>query len=304
MKFQQINRMLVFATVVEHNSFTAAAEALNITRSMVSQHVKQLEQSLSIQLMNRTTRRFTLTPAGERYFDYCRDIMQMVNQADRELMDSPDVITGPVRVTLPAGKVEDIFMALLAKFSTEHPQIRLTTLQDDEKIDLVAEKIDLAVQMGWPQDSQFKAFKVADFSECLVTSPQYLRDHGNPSHPQELLKHRWVTHSSQALPKTWRFKDKHEQEVRIRHTPWHVANTIRGVQALIEQHCGIGVLPDMNIQSSLKDGGLIQLLPDYKLRDGGIYVLHTYQKHVPNRIRLLLDFIKNNFTQFRTKIAV
>ncbi|QSX30031.1 MULTISPECIES: LysR family transcriptional regulator [Shewanella] len=288
----QLYRMLVFATVVEQGSLTSAAEVLGISRSMVSQHLKKLEQRTSCQLLHRTTRRISLTEDGQGFYHYCAELLLLAKQAEAVTRPSDEQLYGSLRVTAPVGLGERNLLPLIGEFHQRFPHLRLTLLLEDNKLNLLEQQIDVAIQAGWPADSEFKAIKLGSFDELLVASPEYIARHGKPLHPDNLHSHRWLMHASSHLPRSCVLHNSQGEEYRIRVTPFISCNSTNALLALACQGLGVAVLPDNLLTEQLARGELVRLLPDYHLREGGIFALHPYRDTTPPRVRVLLDFLR------------
>ena len=293
----QLYRMLVFATVVEQGSLTAAAEVLGISRSMVSQHLKKLEQRLGSRLLHRTTRKIGLSEDGQQFYHYCAELLQLAKQAEAVTRPSDQQLHGSLRITVPVGIGELSLLPLMGAFHQRFPHIRLTLLLEDNKLNLLEHKIDIAIQAGWPEDSEFKAIKLGDFEEYLVASPEYLSRHGKPLHPDNLHHHQWLMHASSHLPRSCTLHNSQGEQFRIRVTPFISCNSTNAIAALAAQGLGIATLPDHLLQRQLDSGELERLLPDYHLREGGIYAIHPYREGMPPRVRVMLDFLKQKLGQ-------
>lgn len=292
MDASQLYRMLVFASVVEQGSLTLAADVLGISRSMVSQHLKKLEERLGCELLHRTTRRISLTEDGREFFQYCAELLQLARQAEAVTRPADEHLHGSLRVTAPVGLGEHDLLPLIGEFHRQYPNIRLTLLLEDNKLNLLEHQIDVAIQAGWPEDSEFKAIKLGSFDEQLVASPAYVAAQGRPSHPDNLQHHQWLAHASSHLPKSWTLHNGQGEEFRVRVTPFISCNSTNGLLALTLQGLGVAILPDNLIAEHLAAGELTLLLPDYHLREGGIYALHPYKDNTPPRVRVFVEFLR------------
>lgn len=299
MDASQLYRMLVFASVVEQGSLTMAAEVLGISRSMVSQHLKKLEERLGCELLHRTTRRISLTEDGREFFHYCGELLQLARQAEAVTRPADEHLHGSLRVTAPVGLGEHTLLPLLGDFHRRYPNIRLTLMLEDSKLNLLEHQIDVAIQAGWPEDSEFRAIKLGSFDEQLVASPEYVATHGKPLHPDNLQHHQWLAHASSHLPKTLTLHNGQGAEFRVRITPFISCNSTNGLIALALQGLGVVILPDNLVTEHLASGALALLLPDYHLREGGVYALHPYKENTPPRVRVFLDFLKERLIQSR-----
>ncbi len=301
----QLYRMLVFATVVEQGSLTAAAVELDISRSMVSQHLKKLETRLNCKLLNRTTRKIALTQEGQAFFRYCAELLLLAKQAQQAIAPQDKELRGSLKLCAPVGIGEQMLLPLIGKFHQAYPKLRLTLILDDNSLNLNEQHIDVAIRTESTDDAQISCIQLMPFSEYLVASPEYVNRHGAPLHPDNLSNHQWLAKASNHLPRNYLIKNSHNDEFKIRVTPFVSCNSTKALIKLLNQDMGLAILPNCLIQSQLDNQELIRLLPDYHLQDGIIYACHSYQDDVPPRVKILIDFLISHFqTKEEQKYAV
>lgn len=290
----QLYRMLVFATVVEQGSLTAAAIELDISRSMVSQHLKKLEARLEYKLINRTTRKMALTQEGETFFRYCSELLLLAKQAENCTKPQDEDLQGSLKISAPVGIGERMLLPLIGQFHQAYPKLRLTLVLDDNNLNLAEQHIDLAIRTNHSENNQIAAIELMTFSEYLIASPEYIAEHGAPLHPDNLQHHQWIAHSSNHLPRNYIVKNSHNDEFKVRATPFVSCNSTNALVSLVTQHMGLAIMPNCLVQDLLENESLIRLLPDYHLQDGIIYGCHPYLDDTPPRVHVLLDFLKNH----------
>lgn len=288
----QLYRMLVFATVVEQGSLTAAAMALDISRSMVSQHLKKLEARLECKLLNRTTRKMALTQEGQTFFRYCSELLLLAKQAESSTQPQDGDLQGSLKLSAPVGIGERMLLPLIGEFHKAYPKLRITLVLDDNNLNLIEQHIDLAIRINHSEDPQVSAIELIKFSEYLIASQDYIDKHGAPLHPDNLQHHQWIVHSSNHLPRNYIVKNSHNDEFKVRATPFVSCNSTNALVSLITQNLGLAILPNCLIQDLLDSESLVRLLPDYHLQDGVIYGCHPYLDDTPPRVRVLIDFLK------------
>ena len=287
-----MNRMAVFATVVEQGSFTAAAEQLGMTKSMVSQHVSRLEQERDARLLIRTTRRLTLTEAGEHYYQRCAELVSLVTQANQELQGLTAKPAGVLRLTAPQALGQSWLVPILSDFVSDNPGIRPVLICNDARLDLVGEGIDLAISVGGLEDSSYHALRIGDFDDVLCASRDYLAAQTAPTGPEDLAGLDYVGHMWGSLPKARTLTGPDGQRHSIRLTPRIACDNLYAVKAFLLQGMGFGILPQIAAQPELDDGRLLRLLPDHHLQSGGIFAVHAYQQQVPLKVRAFIDYLK------------
>lgn len=199
MEFKQLQDMALFALVAECGSFTAAAQRVGLPKSSVSQRISQLEQTLGLRLLNRTTRQLNLTFAGERYLEHCQAMMSAAERADLALQRLRDNPSGRLRISTPAGLGATTVARLAADFQRQYPDVSLEVSVSDAMVDLVQEGFDAALRTGKPQDSSLIGRRLGYAPRYLLAAPSYLAQHPPIEHPQQLQQHRCIAHRARRL---------------------------------------------------------------------------------------------------------
>ena len=214
----RLRRMAVFARVVEARSISAAARELGMSPSAVSQQLRALERELAVVLLHRSTRRLTLSEAGQVFYEGCAAMTLAARQAEIRLAELRDELVGELRVAAPAGLAAR-HLAALATLLKAHPRLRLRLFADDERIDLIESRIDLAIRVAHPQrmlDSSLVARPLADLQEVLIAAPGYLAQRGTPADAEALARHEWLLLTPLGEPQFLDLTGPQEQVVRIR----------------------------------------------------------------------------------------
>ncbi|CCQ72469.1 LysR family transcriptional regulator [Magnetospira sp. QH-2] len=275
-----------FIEVVHQGSFTAAANKLGVAKSFVSRHVKALEDRLGLQLMIRTTRGFTLTEAGEVYFNQCRQIFQDLEELEKRIADQNTTPRGPIRVTVAGAFGEDYIAPLVAEFLSDHPEVSVHLEFTNRTLNLIENNIDIAFRTGFVVDGPFIRRKLCAYPLITVASREYLDRNSVPESPQDLSRHNCLvgtlTH--------WRFdRDDDFQEWRI-HGNWR-SNNGRALIAAAESGLGIAQVPLFYARESLEQGRLVPVLEPYLRNKVPIWALQPQRVYMPTRVRLLLDYL-------------
>lgn len=189
---EQLKRMALFATVVARGSMVGAAETLGMTASAVSQQVRRLEEATGVTLLHRTTRKLTLTEAGATFYESCRQIVELAQQAEQRLAEQREAPVGELRVAAPVGFSGPLLCEALAPLLSAHPGLSLRLFFQDEPIDLIESRIDLAIRVGLQEDSSLIARHVTDWRMLPCAAPAYLARSGMPTVPQQLLQLDWI----------------------------------------------------------------------------------------------------------------
>lgn len=282
--------MRTFVAVVEAGSFVGAMDSTGLSKPAISRHINELEQHLGARLLQRTTRRLSLTAEGETYLSRCREILLAVDDSEAELADRSGLIRGRLRIGAPQTFGALHLAALWGRFVAQNPEITLDIILADRVVDLVEEGYDLAVRIGRLPDSGLVSRKLADTRIVLCASPGYLATHGTPTHPQALARHAVIAYSYWSGGDVWHFTGPEgEASVRVR-ARLHANNgdTCRAA-ALADQ--GVILQPDFLIHEDLRSGALVELLPQWRSAVIPIQAVYPTRKQVPLRVRRLLDFL-------------
>jgi len=299
----QLKRMAVFAEVVAAGSLTAAARRLGMTPSAVSQHLRQLEQALGLALLHRSTRRITLTEAGERYHAGCAAMVGAAREAEQALVRLRDEPEGELRLAAPVG-----FGSLLATALAPlrgYPKLSLRLLLDDKLIDLIAERVDIAVRVGEMADSSLVARKLGSTARQLCASPAYLAERGWPATPQDLLRHDWLgskPNSSNSADMLELLGPSGERET-LRLEGRVQVSQVTALHALAVAGWGISMGVSEDDRKALAEGRLLPVLPGWRMADMPVYAVTPRRGEQPAKVRYTMELLaawfgngKNLFT--------
>ncbi len=283
-----LNHVAVFVEVVRAGSFTAAAAKLELPKATVSRRVAALEAALGVRLLNRTTRALSLTDPGRRYYDASLGGLAAIDGANRAARGDQDAPGGTVRVSLPA---EDSFLAeAAAAFLERYPDIRLEFVLTDDRLDLIAEQIDVAFRGGELEDSSLIARKVAPGRRILCASPGYLDRVGRPRLLADLEGHDAVIHGRSLTNAIW-VLDGPDGVGRVQVQGRLAANSVTFALRAARAGIGIAFLPDAVAAADLDAGRLERVLPDWETASGGLYVVYPSNRHQPAAVRAFVDFV-------------
>jgi len=286
----------VFVAVVECGSFSQAGEKLGVTKSAVSKRISQLEAKLGVQLLLRTTRRLSLTEAGERYFDHARNALMIANEGEDAITQLQGKPQGTIRVNAPMAFGRLHLAPIMPKFLLDNPQINVDMMMDDRVIDLVSGSFDVAIRIGKLLDSSLIARRLAPCHSVLCASPEYIRIHGKPDSPHALAEHNCLTYSYFQAGTEWRLTGPDGLVSVVPKGNYRVNNS----EALLEGVlAGLGVanMPTFIVGPALASGALISLLPEYALPQHAIYAMLPERKHLPAKIRVFLEYLNTCFDE-------
>ena len=263
MKIGNITGLAVFAKVVEFESFSRAAEDLGLSKSSVSKQVAALEERLGARLLNRTTRRLSVTNAGARLFERCRSIVAEVEAAELEAGQLHSRPTGVLRVTAGMSLGHLHLAPALSAFLAAYPELGMELALNDRIVDLIDEGYDVALRIGELETSSMMQRRLTDIRIVTVASPDYLTRHGEPRHPSELVDHACISYSYVWAGGAWRFKIP-DRSHRVRITPRIQVNNGDAMARMAEAGTGITQLPSFLLHAGLRDGKLKPILADFE----------------------------------------
>lgn len=287
----KVDRLAYVAAVAEAGGFTAAAERLGVTKSLVSQQVRKLEEELGGALFTRTTRQVRLTAAGQRLLDECAPLLRDLGSALERFGGERERLDGLLRLTAPPDFATRTLAPLIAEFAQRHPGVRFDLDSSEEQLDLVAEGMDLAIRFGRLRDSRLRAVRLGSFEQWVIASPDYVARHGMPRNPAALSEQHWVAISLLSSPLTWTFRrGSRQQKVRMREAMR--CNSAQALQALVRSGAGVTILLDTVIAEDVAQGRLLRLLPEWKLPDGAIHAVFPPGRDMPLRVRRFVEFLR------------
>lgn len=283
--------MRALRRVVELGSFSAAGAALGISHTIVSRQLRQLEQQLGAQLLNRTTRRFMLTAAGKEYYEASRQILDALDAADRAVGQHQASPTGSLRINAPMAFGTLELSAWLPQFMARYPELQVDLVCNDRIVDLIEDGFDVALRLSRDlPDSTLIARRLASSAIMLVAAPAYLARCGTPRTPAELMQHNCLTYTQVTRPQDWTLSgpDGNSQTVSVRGSLQ--ANTGVALRAAALAGSGIATSADFIVAADLRAGTLLRVLPDYTLRPRELYVLYPQSRHLAPKVRAFVDF--------------
>lgn len=281
-----------FVAVVEHGSFTAAADALNVSTAFVSREVKRLEKRLNARLLHRTTRKSTLTEVGSVYYARGLEIQNMLDALESDVADLQGQLVGHIRVTAPGLYADQYVAPALAEFTNKYPDVSIELDTGMQVVDIVAEGYDLAVRMSALKDSSLIARKIAPRRLLVCGSPGYFVHHDRPKDPDELRSHKCLTFPDMV----WRFQYADGVRTIKVDGNWRSDNG-RALVAAAERGLGLIRMSDYYMASQLRRGELETILEDYEVKDAATWIVYPARDQLPTRVRFLIDFLAERLKQ-------
>ena len=285
-----------FVAVVDFRGFSNASEKLGIVKSMVSRRVSELERRLGVQLLQRTTRRQSLTEAGKEFYQRATQILADLSEAEQFVVDSQCEVSGRIRLALPLGFGVGQLAEPISKFLADHCDIRIDIDLSDRQVDLIAENIDLAIRIGELQDSGLIARKLASVHFSVCASPEYLKQHGEPRHPAELAQHEVLVYSNVAVGRQW-FYEEDGKRVSPRMKYRLSANNGEFLAAVAS--CGHAIVsgPVAFLEDYIEAGDLVAILTEYPRPEVGMYAVYPPGRLVSRRVKVLSDALYAHFRE-------
>ncbi|HVH36475.1 MAG TPA: LysR family transcriptional regulator [Tahibacter sp.] len=290
----KLQAMQLFVRVVDSGSYTAAADQMEISRALASKLVQALEDQLGVRLLHRTTRKLSLTEAGERYYQRVSEILGSLNEAEAlasELQADP---RGRLRVSAPMSFAIHHLGAAVAEFQQRHPRIELELTLNDRQVDLVEEGFDMAVRIAKLADSSLVARRIAPCRMLLVASPDYLRRAGEPQHPQDLVAHNYLSYTLAARRDEIVLVNGAERETVNLNGSLRVNN---GDVIASAAAAGLGfcVSPSFLVWQRLQRGELVELLPQWQIPEIAVHAVYPAGRTLPAKTRSFIDYLVERF---------
>lgn len=285
----------LFVATCDESSFAGAARRCHTDPSTVSKAISRLESQLACQLFQRSTRRLRITPAGQRYADTVRPLLQQLNACEHELQHLNDAPAGTLRITSAVCYAHLYLQPLLKAFCQRYPAIQLQLEVNDLHQDLIDHDIDIALRTGYVKDSRLVARRLSPMDFLICASPQYLAARGTPTTAEDFLQHSWIgfrIKQTQQLQPVF-LPDKQGQYQLYSLVRHHITDDGETMAALCADGLGIAQLPHFLARQGLQTGALVSLFPYYRppQPDNGVFAIYPKRDYLPARVRVFIDFI-------------
>lgn len=290
----RLSNARVFLEVVERGSLTQAAEALGISLAMVSRQLAAAEAWMGARLLHRTTRRLSLTEAGEAALPICRQLLDLAGELQERTARGRREPEGRLRVSTAASFAEPQLAPALVEFQRLHPRLSIELLVADRAVDLVEDRIDLAVRISRQLDPQLVARPLAVCRSVLCAAPAYVAEAGLPASPEALRAHRCITHAF-GSGASYVFHDKAGVRSEVAVSGPLFTNETAVLRRLVLAGAGIGMLPSYLVADDLRRGDLLALLPKLEPESFHIHAVYLSRRYPPLALRLLVDFLAERF---------
>ncbi|KRD73583.1 LysR family transcriptional regulator [Lysobacter sp. Root983] len=288
--------LLAFLRVAELGSFVRAADALGLSKAAVSKQVSALEGRLGTRLLHRTTRRLSLTEAGQAYLRHAQSAFAEARAAEDAVAGTGEVVQGRLRVSVPMSFGVLHVAPHVGDFLTQYPQIDMDLQLDDRPTDLVMESQDLAIRLGRLEASSLVARTISYSRVWLCASPEYLRRRGHPQRPDELPAHDCLHFSLAATGRTWELRHG-DEVVRVALGARLDANSSLALKAAVLSGAGIARIPEFAIADEIRDGRMQRVLPHWKIAGLDVHAVMPERRYVPAKVRAFVEFLEARWKQ-------
>lgn len=284
-----------FVAVVELESFSAAADRLQVAKSAVSRRVSQLENRLGASLLNRTTRKLSLTESGKVFYQQAKQILDDLSDAEQQVSDQQGELRGTIRIAAPLSFGILHLAPVVAAFMKHHPDVEVDLDLNDRLVNLVEDGFDMAIRIGLLEDSNLVSRKISQMSVVTAASPEYLQSHGVPQSPLDLEKCDGLEYSNLPRQRRWVFEDS-AGKVFIPKVPCRIQANNGNVLIKMAVE-GLGVLrsPSFMADTALQQGRLVRILEEWDMPPIPMYAIYPPGRHLSRRVRVLTDFLVERF---------
>ena len=283
--------MRSYRAVVETGSFTAAGKRLDRTKAMISRQVNDLEVALSVRLINRTTRKLSVTEVGQAYYQECCRLLDDLEEVEQSLQQGHQQAKGLIRINAPQTFAELHLVDVINEFITLYPEVNVDLQLNDRFVDIVDEGFDMGIRIAKLGDSSLVARKLGDVRIMLCASPDYIKAYGMPETPMSLTQHKCVIDTNLQQKTVWSFANGENITINgaLR------ANSAVAIRKAVMAGVGIGRCPSFAVEEDIAAGRLVPLLETYESEAHGLYAIYPHRKHLATKVRLMVDFLVKRF---------
>ncbi len=295
----RLDAMTLFVRVAELQSFTAAAASLGLPKSSASAAVAQLEAHLKTQLLFRTTRRVQLTHDGQAYYERCRDLLADFDDLDAMFEQTPQALTGSLRIDMPVSLARNFIVPRLPQFLDRHPGIDIELSCTDRRVDVVAEGFDCVIRVGWLADSGLVARPLGELKMGNYASPAYLAAHGEPMALDDLSRHRLIHYASTLGSRPFGFEYRDGDGYKTVDMAGRITvNNTEAFNAAVLAGLGLLQAPRTGHRRHVEDGTLVEILKAYEAEPLPVSMVYPRRRHQARRVRAFMDWIAEAMVEY------
>lgn len=287
----RLDAMEVFVRIVETGSFSSVARELGITQPTISKQLTALESHLKTRLLNRSTRKLSLTESGQAYYERCKRIIDDVREAESTLGRLQGSISGHLHINTSIAMGQIFLTPLLLKFQRQYPELSVELTLNDRFIDIVEEGVDVAIRIGRLAESNLVARKIGATRRAVVATPGYLQQNGRPRHPQDLARHNCLLYSYLSTGNEWLFQGP-DGEIRVRVSGNFKSNNGHALREALLAGLGVAVTPDWLAHEGLRDGTIEAILPEFAPMPMDINAVFPSNRMLSAKVRAFVDFVQ------------
>ncbi|GLP97242.1 LysR family transcriptional regulator [Paraferrimonas sedimenticola] len=289
---QLLDGMVLFSEVVSRGSFTAAANSLGYSTAYISKEIGKLEDRLGVRLLQRTTRKQSLTLEGQAYFQQCTQIIADAEAMQLALAGQQAEPRGKLRISVPVSFGLSKVRPILAEFTQRYPKVSLELHVDDRKVDMISEGFDVVIRASDKlEDSSLISRQLLRSRGVTLAAPSYLERFGTPKHPSELSQHVTFSYSNLKSPTQWQYHSPDSQPFTVQVNSQVITNSPEMELSLCLAGQGITRTPLFNLQDQLETGALVELFPEFATIPIGVYLVYPSRKHLAPKVRCFIDYV-------------
>ncbi|ANM03365.1 LysR family transcriptional regulator protein [Rhizobium phaseoli] len=293
----RLTSLAVFGRVVECGGFSAAARRLNMSVTMVGNHVQSLEERLGVRLLNRTTRKVSLTETGKYYYERSAQILAELDEADRTASALSTTPRGTLKV-YTSGSIVRFLLPVFSEYMELYPSISVDFSVGERMVDMIEDGYDLVIRT-LPPDSSLIARKLTPWRHMLVCSPAYVDSHPLPLKPAEIADHNCLQYAYYPYGDEWRFEDSGGRQESVKIGGNVVSNNAEMLRFLTLNGRGLFLAPSFVVFDDIAEGRLIKIMPDYRPVEFTINAVYPNRSHLPTKVRLFIDLLAERFAEHR-----
>ncbi len=303
MPVHDLNDLYYFAQVVDHGGFAPAGRALGMPKSKLSRRIALLEERLGVRLIQRSTRRFSVTEIGQTFYAHCKAMLVEAEAAEEAIEVTRSEPRGIVRITCPVSLLDTLVAPMLADFMMEYPRVEVHLESTNRRVDVIGEGIDVALRVRPPplDDSELVMRVLAELSQCLVASPRLLERHGLPQGPAELSRYPSLDLGVPQNEHVWNLFGPDGAQATIYHHPRFITRGMLALRAAAIAGVGVVQLPTLMVTEQLARSELVPVIPDWRPRQEIAHAVFASRRGVLPSVRALIDFLAKRFEHPRDR---
>ena len=289
-----IDGMRTFIAVVSEGSFSRAADRLNMSPQLVSKYVAQLESRLDARLINRSTRKLSITEVGQGYFERCKDVLADIEEMESAVGDATTAARGTLRINAPMSFGTLHLSSAIAEYQCAQPEVSVDLALDDRVVDILSEGYDMAIRIGQLRESSLIARKLAPIRLVVCGAADYLAKRGVPENPLDLKEHECLRYTLSSQSDRWRFRDG-ETVIDVPVSGKFSASNGDAIRQAAMAGGGLALQPTFIVGDDIREGRLQLVLEDFEVEPMGLYAVYAHRKYLSGKVRTFVDFISGYF---------